>query len=104
MIEFLRQPDINQGVYEYLRSNGAVLLDVRTPSEYEEGHIPGSFNLPLQELDYAEVILETKEIPLFVYCRIGTRSRQAVQHLRYMGFENAKNIGGILDYTGKVES
>ena len=81
MFEFLRQPDINQGVYEYLRSSGAVLLDVRTPGEYEQGHIPGSFNLPLQELDNAEALLDNKEVPLYVYCRSGTRSRQAVHQL-----------------------
>ena len=104
MFEFLRQPDINQGVYEYLRSSGAVLLDVRTHSEYEQGHIPGSFNLPLQELDNAEALLDNKEVPLYVYCRSGTRSRQAVHQLQYMGYENAKNIGGIIAYSGKVES
>ena len=41
-MEFFRQPDINQGVYEFLRSQGAVLLDVRTPYEYREGHSPAA--------------------------------------------------------------
>ena len=104
MFEFFRQPDINQGVYEYLRDTGAVLLDVRTPNEYQEGHIPGSFNLPLQELDYAEDVLENKQTPLYIYCRSGSRSRQAAYQLQDMGFENVKNIGGILSYNGKVES
>ena len=104
MFDFIRQPDINQGVYEYLRNNGAVLLDVRTQNEYQEGHIPGSFNLPLQELDVAEELLENKHIPLYVYCRSGVRSRQAVAQLQDMGYENAKNIGGIIAYSGKVES
>ena len=104
MFEFFRQPDINQGVYEYLRDTGAVLLDVRTPNEYQEGHIPGSFNLPLQELDYAEDVLENKQTPLYIYCRSGSRSRQAAYQLQDMGFENVKNIGGILSYNGKIES
>ncbi|MBP1573383.1 MAG: rhodanese-like domain-containing protein, partial [Oscillospiraceae bacterium] len=49
--DFLRQPDVNQGVKEYKNTTGAVLLDVRTPEEYSEGHIPESKNVPLQALD-----------------------------------------------------
>ena len=49
--DFLKQPDINKGVMEYRNTDGAVLLDVRTPQEYREGHIPGSKNVPLQQLD-----------------------------------------------------
>ena len=101
---FMKGPDINQGVYEYLRSEGAVLLDVRSPQEYYGGHIPGSYNLPLQSIDTAEEMLENKETPLYVYCRSGTRSRQAVEQLKDMGYCNAKNIGGIATYAGKVES
>ena len=38
--DFLKQANINQGIEEYKRTAGAVLLDVRTPQEYQEGHIP----------------------------------------------------------------
>ena len=41
LFDFLRGPDIDQGVKEYGGTEGAVLLDVRTPQEYREGHIPG---------------------------------------------------------------
>ena len=40
--DFLKGPDINQGVKEYSTTDGAVLLDVRTPDEYRQGDIPGS--------------------------------------------------------------
>ena len=46
--DFLKQTNINQGIEEYKRIAGAVLLDVRTPREYQEGHIPESKNIPLQ--------------------------------------------------------
>ena len=49
--DFLKGPDINQGVKEYRATDGAVLLDVRTPDEYRQGHIPGSKNVPLQSID-----------------------------------------------------
>jgi rhodanese-related sulfurtransferase len=101
---FMKGPDINQGVYEYLRSEGAVLLDVRTPCEYQGAHVPGSVNLPLQSIDSAENILQNKDAPLFVYCHSGARSRQAVQFLKHMGFQNVKNIGGIITYAGTLEA
>lgn len=101
--DFLRGPDINQGVSEYSATPGAVLLDVRTPQEYREGHIPNSVNVPLQALGGAEPVPAGKDAPLFVYCHSGARSRQAVGLLGRMGYANAKNIGGIAAYKGKVE-
>ncbi len=102
--DFLHGPDIGQGVKEYGETDGAVLLDVRTPQEYREGHIPGSRNVPLQELGRVSAVAAEKDMPLFVYCHSGGRSRQAVDELRRMGYLNVKNIGGIAAYTGKVES
>lgn len=101
--DFLKQPDVNQGVKDYKNSLSAVLLDVCTPQEYREGHIPGSVNLPPQSLDNAEEIIENVDTPIFVYCHSGTRSRQAVSMLQYMGYSNETNIGGIAAYHGKVE-
>ena len=102
--DFLKQPDINQGVEQYKTTSGAVLLDVRTPEEYAEGHIPGGKNLPLQDIDKAAVIIDNKDTPLFVHCLSGTRSRQAAAALKQMGYTNVTNIGGIGAYHGKVES
>ena len=49
--DLFKQSNINQGIEEYKRTDDAVLLDVRTPQEYQEGHIPESKNVPLQQLD-----------------------------------------------------
>ena len=101
--DFLRQPDVNQGVNDYKNSTGAVLLDVRTPEEYSEGHIPESKNVPLQTLDNIRNVVDNKDIELFVYCYSGARSRQAVTMLGQMGYTKVNNIGGISSYRGKVE-
>ena len=101
--DFLRQPDVNQGVNDYKNTTGAVLLDVRTPQEYSEGHIPGSKNVPLQTLDKVRSVVENKDTTLFVYCYSGARSRQAAAALGQMGYTKVNNIGGISSYRGKVE-
>ena len=44
--DLFKQSNINQGIEEYKRTDDAVLLDVRTPQEYQEGHIPESKNVP----------------------------------------------------------
>jgi len=100
--DFLKQPDINQGVKEYTATPGAVLLDVRTSEEYRGGHIPGSKNVPLQTIDKVASVAENKDTVLYVYCQSGARSRQATSMLQGMGYTNVNNIGGIAAYSGKV--
>ncbi|MCI9469413.1 MAG: rhodanese-like domain-containing protein [Oscillospiraceae bacterium] len=101
--DFLRGSNINQEVKEFQETSDAVLLDVRTPQEYQDGHIPGSVNAPLQTLGSEDSLPADRDTPLFVYCHSGARSSQAVSLLTRMGYTNAKNIGGIAAYTGKVE-
>lgn len=101
--DFLKQPDINQGLESYKATPGAVLLDVRTPEEYAEGRIPGGKNIPLQRLDTVDSAVKSKDTPLFVYCLSGARSRQAASILKSRGYTNVQNIGGIAAYSGKVE-
>ena len=100
---FIKGPDINQGIQDYQQTSGAVLLDVRTPQEYKEGHIPGSKNIPLASLAQAGAVTFQKDTPLFVYCYSGGRSRQAADILKSRGYTNVKNLGGIASYTGEVE-
>ena len=103
IFDIFKQPDINKGLKEYAETENAVLLDVRTPQEYGEGHIPGSKNVPLQNLDKVRSVVENKDAELFVYCYSGARSRQATAMLQHMGYTNVQNIGGIAAYQGKVE-
>ena len=102
--DFLKGPDISQGVKEYQATPGAVLLDVRTLEEYREGHSPGSKNVPLQSLDKVTGFVNNQDTPVFVYCHSGARSSQAVSALRRMGYTNIKNIGGINEWMGETVS
>jgi len=103
IFDYFRQPDIHKGLKEYAETENAVLLDVRTPQEYREGHIPGSKNIPMQTIDKVSSVTENKDTALFVYCFSGARSRQATAQLKHMGYTNVQNIGGIAAYQGKVE-
>ncbi len=103
IFDFLKAPDINQGLCRYAEAAGALLLDVRTPEEYRQGHIPGSKNLPLDTIGPGAAIPGAKDTPLFVYCHSGARSRQAAALLARMGYQSVQNIGGIAGYAGKVE-
>lgn len=101
--DFFKVPDINQGLEEYKATPEALLVDVRTPPEYKEGHIPGSKNIPLQTIDTIKTVALQTSTPLFVYCHSGARSSQATAMLGKMGYTNVKNIGGIASYKGKVD-
>ena len=103
LFDLFRQTDINQGVKVFRSTPGATLLDVRSEQEYREGHIPGSKNVPLQQLDKVEDVAENKDSALFVYCYSGARSGQAAAQLRRMGYTNVQNIGGISAYFGNTD-
>ena len=103
IFDFFKQPDIHKGLEEFAQTENAVMLDVRTPQEYGEGHIPGSRNVPLQTIDKVTSVAENKDTALFVYCYSGARSRQATAMLQRMGYRDVRNIGGIAAYQGKVE-
>ena len=101
--DFFKAPDINQELITFHNTKGGVLLDVRTPQEYREGHVPGSKNVPLQTIDTIRQLIAAKDTPLFVYCHSGARSSHATAMLGKMGYTNVKNIGGIASYKGKVD-
>ena len=65
--DFLKQANINQGIEEYKRTAGAVLLDVRTSQEYQEGHIPESKNVPLQQLNNVVSVVSLPGNGMYLY-------------------------------------
>jgi rhodanese-related sulfurtransferase len=81
---------------EALRAGGAVLIDVRERSEYDDLRIPGSILIPLAELPgRLDEIPTDKDV--YVHCRMGGRSARAVDYLRTFGRPNAYNVSGGID-------
>ena len=71
IFDFLKGSDINTEVKTFRETNGAILLDVRTQEEYSQGRIPGSINIPLQEITSVEKEIPDKDAPVFVHCYSG---------------------------------
>ncbi len=81
------------------------ILDVRTPDEFQEGHIPGAHNIDIYKgqgfLDEINNLDKSKEY--FVYCRSGARSAQACALMQQQGIEKSYNLmGGITEWNGKI--
>ncbi|MBQ9979709.1 MAG: rhodanese-like domain-containing protein [Oscillospiraceae bacterium] len=81
-----------------------VIVDVRTQSEYDEGHIPGAVLIPDTEIARrAEEELPDKGQLILVYCRSGRRSKLAADALAQIGYTNIKEFGGIIDWPYEIE-
>jgi len=86
--------DVTPKTVEELRETGAIaIIDVREPSEYAEGRIPGATLIPLGELANRTDEVPT-DLPVVMVCRSGNRSGQAVQILQKAGFTNIHNMTG----------
>jgi len=92
---FMKGGDVSGADARRLVQAGARLIDVRTPGEFAAGHLPGAFNLPLQELPGRLGELGAKDAPLVLYCRSGARSASAARSLRTAGFAAVRNLGGM---------
>ena len=76
-----------------------ILLDVRTPEEFQEKHIEGAILIPVTEISVrAETELPNKNADIFVYCRSGARSTTAGMILADKGYTHVYNFGGIGDW------
>lgn len=72
---------------------GALLVDVRTPEEFAEGHLPGARNIPVDDLAQRLEELGPLDTPVVVYCRSGGRSTRAERLLKERGFQQVLNLG-----------
>ena len=99
-----RQISMDKAVKMMKDEKNYIILDVRRPDEYAEGHIPGAINVPNEEIGTAEIAkLPDKSQLILVYCRSGRRSKEASEKLVGLGYTNIVEFGGILDFKGEIE-
>ena len=79
-------------------SGNVQLIDVRTPKEFKQGHLKNAKNIHLYEQDFGTQIdkLDKKE-PVYVYCKAGGRSAEAIEILQNHGFESIIELDGGTD-------
>ena len=104
ILNFLKFSRQNQNlslneIKEIMKNNeNAILVDVRSRQEYLEGHLNGSVNIPLYELEQCcERTLKDKEAIIIVYCQYGERSKKAIMLLKRHGYRNLYHLKGGLD-------
>ena len=96
--------NVDSAELQALMDQGVRVIDVRTPGEFAAGRIPGTENVPLNELEAAATGWD-KSQPIAVYCAVGDRSASAVEYLASQGFGTIYHLPeGIVAWTGQVES
>jgi phage shock protein E len=98
------QPDapVRVGVPEWMQaaqSPGTVIIDVRTPEEFNAGHVQGALNIPVEYADFAQQVAALDPGTTYaIYCRTGNRSAVATAQMDSMGFKHLYDLnGGFVD-------
>lgn len=92
-------PTVTGQAARELVEQGALLLDVRSPGEFSEAHLPGAVNVPVQELESTMASLPAdRSRKIVVYCRSGIRSARARALLLKAGFAQVEDLGGMSNW------
>ncbi len=77
-------------------AQGALVIDVRSPEEFQRDHVPGALNIPLHELgDRVPQQVPDKEKVLLLHCLSGMRSRNGMRQLQRLGYQHVFNLGSL---------
>ena len=88
---------------DMIAEGGVIVLDVRTPDEFNSGHIENAVLLPLNELhELIGIVAPDLSQTLLVYCRSGSRSASAARELVDLGYTSVYDFGGIIDWPGEI--
>ena len=100
-----RQITMEEAVAMMEEESDYIILDVRTPAEFNEKHIPGAINIPNETIGTDTIPeLPDKDQLIMVYCRSGNRSKQASEKLHQLGYTNVVEFGGIIDWPGETQT
>ncbi|MFN8291819.1 MAG: rhodanese-like domain-containing protein [Chitinophagaceae bacterium] len=84
-------------IKQLVNDPNTLIVDVRSPWEFDMEHIPGAMNIPLEDIYGKSGDLKAINKPVVLYCRSGNRSGMAVQLLRQSGLTDIYNGGGLTD-------
>ena len=100
-----RQISMDEAITMMEEESGYIILDVRTPEEFADKHIPGAVNIPNETIGTEKIPeLPDKDQLILVYCRSGNRSKQASEKLAALGYTNVVEFGGINSWPGETVS
>lgn len=95
--------DISQQELFEANSNNVVIVDVRTPEEFQQGHVPNAINVPLSNIiDNPDILTFSKEKPIVLYCRSGYRAGKAAEALQKYGYTNLRHLEGDMQGWSKA--
>jgi len=97
-IAYIRPAEAKQRIAQ---TPGVVVLDVRTPQEYADGHLANSVLLPVNQVEEkAGSVLKDKSAPIVIYCHSGNRSDRAAKLLKAQGYTHVSSVvGGIVAWS-----
>ncbi len=87
-------------VLEEKITNGAKIVDVRTPAEFAEEHFANAVNIPVDQVEERLEEFGDKNSSVIVYCASGSRSAYAARFLKMAGYKDVINAGGLYDMPG----
>jgi phage shock protein E len=88
--------------YQQLVKQGAIILDVRSKGEYQQGHIKGSMHIPVDQLANNLTKLKSKDTPVITCCASGMRSGMAKKILQSHGYKEVHNGGSWMSLQAKL--
>ena len=84
-------------IRDLVKEKGATVIDVRSSWEYDDGHVDGAVNIPLDEITQRVREIQGMKAPYLLYCRSGNRSGMATSILQQSGVDQVFNGGGLAD-------
>ena len=97
--------DLNQKDWKNQIDNDSVIIDVRTPEEFEISRIPDSINIDFNNPVFfmQEIQKLDKNASYYIYCRTGVRSANSCLLMKELGFDRTHNLlGGIVEWSGET--